>query len=489
MHVDSAVNEVGDGLVKPVIVIKEGPRVVVGSVTMSGNQAIPTDRLTPLLTLKVGDPYYGPAVARDRDALLVTYLNAGYASAEVTVPPVVPVTTPDGARADVVFKIVEGPQTIVEHIFITGNLRTKPSVIQRELQIKPGSPLGLEDLTESRRRLSALGLFRRIQISAISHGDPSLRDVVVTVEEAPQTTIGGGGGLEIDRRLPPVRHRRDRDRRLRIRAARLLRDRPPEPRRTRSLREPLYEAQPPAEQRSGRTANLFGFAEYRVVGTYREPRAFGTLRRPGRHGGGRAGRADRLQLQPEGIQRGADASALADDSRQRALLVRDDASLRFRRDATDDGSARPSTACFRRSGCPRSPRRSRATRATTCWSRRAARCSARTARSRPGRIGSEVGFIKTFLQGFVYKNLGRPQPRAGRRRAARPRQGVPARRATASTRTAIRCWSRGAGSAGERAILRRRRHDDSRLLARFGRRARDDYAGGLPDEAATRRSC
>ena len=67
--------------------------------------------------------------------------------------------------------------------------------------MKQGGPLGLEDLTESRRRLSALGLFRRIQISAISHGDPSRRDVVVAVEEAQQTTIGGGGGLEIDRRL------------------------------------------------------------------------------------------------------------------------------------------------------------------------------------------------------------------------------------------------------------------------------------------------
>ena len=37
--------------------------------------------------------------------------------------------TPDdharGTRADIIFKVDEGPQTIVEHIFITGNLRTK----------------------------------------------------------------------------------------------------------------------------------------------------------------------------------------------------------------------------------------------------------------------------------------------------------------------------------------------------------------------------
>ena len=177
VQVDAAVNEAGPGLAKPVIVIKEGPRVLVGAVAVTGNQAIPTARLTAALTLKAGAPYYGPAVARDRDALLVTYLNDGYASADVTVPPVVPVPTPDGARADVVFKVVEGPQTIIEHIFITGNIKTKAAVIERELQFKTAAPLGLEQLTESRRRLSALGLFRRIQISAISHGDPSLRDV------------------------------------------------------------------------------------------------------------------------------------------------------------------------------------------------------------------------------------------------------------------------------------------------------------------------
>ena len=99
-------------------------------------------------------------------------------------PPVVPVPTADGARADVVFKVVEGPQTIVEHIFIIGNLAHQAGGHPARAAVQAGQPLGLEDLIESQRRLSALGLFRRIQISAISHGDPSLRDVLVTVEEA-----------------------------------------------------------------------------------------------------------------------------------------------------------------------------------------------------------------------------------------------------------------------------------------------------------------
>ncbi|HEX9366765.1 MAG TPA: POTRA domain-containing protein, partial [Vicinamibacterales bacterium] len=49
VQVDSAVNEVTTGLVRPAAVIKEGPRVLVGGVTLSGNAAIPSERLTPLL--------------------------------------------------------------------------------------------------------------------------------------------------------------------------------------------------------------------------------------------------------------------------------------------------------------------------------------------------------------------------------------------------------------------------------------------------------
>src|SRR5262249_9087807 len=97
--------------------------------------------------------------------------------------------------------VEEGPQTIVEHVFVTGNLSTKPDVVLRELRFHQGAPLGQDDVTESRRRLSALGLFRRIQIQEISHGDPRRTDVVISVEEGPRTTIAYGGGAQVDRIL------------------------------------------------------------------------------------------------------------------------------------------------------------------------------------------------------------------------------------------------------------------------------------------------
>ena len=404
--VTSAANDVGDGLVKPVVGVKEGPRVVIGSVTISGNRALATERLKPIVTLKPGDPYYGPTVARDRDALLVAYLNAGYASADVAAVPPVPVKTADGARADVVFNVVEGPQTIVEHVFITGNVRTKPSVIQREIRLRPGEPLGLEDLTESRRRLSALGLFRRIEISAVSHGDPSLRDVVIAVEEAQQTTIGYGGGLEIDRRLRLAGGDSTASEQFEVAPRGFFeigrrnlggRDRSANLYTRLSLRPNSDQTNP----------HLFGFAEYRVVGTYREPhalRSYGDL-------------TSTLAVE-QGVRTGFNFSRKGAN-----------AELTHRISPTVRGSARYSFATTHifdfDETLPESDQLtvdrvfpqvrlstlslalSRDTRDDLLEPQRGLLLSA-DATIAARAIGSEVGFSKTFLQGFLYRNLGRP---------------------------------------------------------------------------------
>ncbi len=54
-------------------------------------------------------------------------------------------------------------------------------------------------IEESQRRLAALGVFRRVTISELQHESDDRRDVLVTVEESPATTIGYGGGVEFQK--------------------------------------------------------------------------------------------------------------------------------------------------------------------------------------------------------------------------------------------------------------------------------------------------
>ncbi len=275
--VAASVNEVpsaspAQGQVRPVITITEGPLTVIGDVTFEGNAQVPADQLRSVVTSQTGAPYYEPRVVSDREAVLLEYRNRGFASANVVV---MPTPTADQSRADLKFRITEGQQTIVDHVLIVGNTRTDQRVIKRELLIQEGKPLGLEDLVESQRRLGALGLFRRIRVEEMSHG-AATSDVLVTVDEAAATTFSYGGGMEAARRL-----RRDAAGQARERLEFAPRGFFDVGRRNiggRNRSADLYtrlglRPRDPAE--GSDKSSPFGFSEYRVVGTYREPRAIG----------------------------------------------------------------------------------------------------------------------------------------------------------------------------------------------------------------------
>ena len=63
--------------------------------------------------------------------------------------------------------VQEGARTLVDHVLVSGNVRTSDELIRRELALQTGRPLGDEALAESQRRLAALGLFRRVRIAEL----------------------------------------------------------------------------------------------------------------------------------------------------------------------------------------------------------------------------------------------------------------------------------------------------------------------------------
>jgi outer membrane protein assembly factor BamA len=262
----------GPMLVRPAITIVEGPLTRVGAVTFEGNVLVPTEQLRGVVSSSTGTPYYEPSVVADREAVVLEYRNRGFAAATVVVHPT---PSADGARADLTFQITEGQQTIVDHVLIVGNVRTDQRVIQRELLLQPGKPLGQEDLIESQRRLGALGLFRRIRIEELSHGGAA-SDVLVTLEEAAATTFSYGGGLEASRLLREGAGGQALER-LEF-APRGFFDVGRRNLGGKNRSADLYtrlSLRPGAGTVGSNESSPFGFSEYRVVATYREPRAFG----------------------------------------------------------------------------------------------------------------------------------------------------------------------------------------------------------------------
>jgi outer membrane protein assembly complex protein YaeT len=264
------------------IAITENVRTMIGSVRVTGNQAVAQSTLTGALGLQPGLPFFLTQMAVDRDAIQVRYADLGFQSATVDSNPGL---SADGTRADVVFTVHEGPRLFVEHVLIVGNERTRAETIERELQVKPGDPLGLAALTESQRRLAALGLFRRTRITLLGHGDETTRDVLIAVDEAPVTTASYGGGFEVGRRIRRTaeddglvsEHLEFAPRAFFEIGRRNLFG------KNRSINLFTRISLHPKDSTFFGNQTLapgdesgFGFTEYRVLGTFREPRVFGT---------------------------------------------------------------------------------------------------------------------------------------------------------------------------------------------------------------------
>ena len=166
---------------------------MVSAVSIRGNTALTEDALKQSLGLQPGGPYIDTQLALDRDALQLRYLDLGYAKATVEAEPNF---SADRTTAQPTFIVHEDVRVFVDHVLIVGNLRASTDLIAREVRIKPGDTLSESAKIDSRRRLAALGLFRRVQIAELDHGDEASRDILVTVEEAQATTVVFGAGME-----------------------------------------------------------------------------------------------------------------------------------------------------------------------------------------------------------------------------------------------------------------------------------------------------
>lgn len=189
-----------DGAAVPVtvrFVIDAGVATRVASIAIEGGDGVAEADLRSAMRLAPGAPFSERALATDRSNVLLLLLNRGYRDATVDVE----IAAADAASQAVVYRINPGRQARIDHVIVVGLDRTSEATVLRELQLAPGAPAGLEALTEAQRRLSALGLFRRVRIEEVTRAGGSDRDIVVRVEEAPANTVGYGAGIEGGRRL------------------------------------------------------------------------------------------------------------------------------------------------------------------------------------------------------------------------------------------------------------------------------------------------
>lgn len=177
--------------------VDEGFQTTVRHLTLTGISSSMQKALWNSLLTKPARPYAPGRVAADRDAITDYLANHGYAQAEVNwhASPLA-----EQHHVDLEFQIELGTQERIRRVVLLGNQHTRAGIIRRELVIRPGQPLGQDNVANSQSHLYELGMFSQVQIAPQDVGiSETGKTVLVAVEESRRWTLGYGGGLEVQR--------------------------------------------------------------------------------------------------------------------------------------------------------------------------------------------------------------------------------------------------------------------------------------------------
>src|SRR5690606_6921432 len=188
------------GGIETSVTINEGPRFRIRQLRVyergpDGEEVEPIGgrrALRMMIRAESGDYFNRAELLEDLAAIRTMYRDEGFANVEGN-----PETKLDAKRreVDIVVPIVRGPPVTFERIEMRGNTKTRDRVIRRALEIAEGELFSETKLENSRRRVTALGYFERVDVSTEQGSEPDKMVVYFEVGERPTGTFQVGAGF------------------------------------------------------------------------------------------------------------------------------------------------------------------------------------------------------------------------------------------------------------------------------------------------------
>lgn len=182
------------------VTIDEGPRFKIRQLRVF-EQGPDGSEVEPIggrraLRLKVraesGDYFNRAQLLEDLAVIRSMYRDEGYAN--VIAEPQTQVD-PNTNEVDLIIPIIRGPMVYFERIEIRGNTKTRDRVIRRQFEIFEGERFSETGLNRTRRRVTALGYFERVDISTEQGSSEDRLVVYIDVSEKPTGTFQVGAGF------------------------------------------------------------------------------------------------------------------------------------------------------------------------------------------------------------------------------------------------------------------------------------------------------
>lgn len=176
--------------------IEAGPKAVVTAITfaLDAQPVVTEAELRRVMQSQERQPYSLAAFVADRQALPAYYESRGFFAQRVAMTPVI---SPDGTEVTLAVVAHEGPQILVGEIIVVGNEKVSTRAILDEIALKTGDPYSEAARAASQRALYNLSSFRSVRIVTEERlpGETAVR-VVIAVEEADTKAYEYGVGVE-----------------------------------------------------------------------------------------------------------------------------------------------------------------------------------------------------------------------------------------------------------------------------------------------------
>jgi len=182
------------------IVIHEGPRYKIRQLRVyerdnEGREVEPLGgrrALRQMVTAQSGDNFNRARLIKDLQSVRTLYRDAGFANVDAE-----PETELDPVHqyVDIVVPIKRGPPVRIERIEVKGNTKTRDKVVRRELEVQEGQLFSETRLENSKRRVTALGYFDRVDMSTERGSSEDKVIVNFEVTEKPTGTFQVGAGF------------------------------------------------------------------------------------------------------------------------------------------------------------------------------------------------------------------------------------------------------------------------------------------------------
>ena len=175
--------------VNVIYTITEGDRWTIGDITFHGNSVFSDDDISSLITLSPGDAYDVEDISKEFEAISSLYYDNGYIRSDIQFNEI---RDQENHTISYDIAIMEGEQSIVEDIIITGLTKTKPYVMERELTLKVGDVFSRSRLIRSQQNLMNTGLISAVRADLLYGDTPNGVIVEIAVEEGNQMELQFG---------------------------------------------------------------------------------------------------------------------------------------------------------------------------------------------------------------------------------------------------------------------------------------------------------